>query len=268
MSLWDKLDRFSAADAAALAVPNDASEGRALLIRMQKGYEKALSETVFKHQDTAHPGVRGHGSALRYGSFDVPLPEEHLYSWALELHAKLLFRPDFHVVSCQAFHNWVREEAGSHGAFSCNFGAQEFSRDELYRWLTFHGIESAYAFKRLAPTTPVVPVAPKPLDITVLATPEDLLKAFGQWGLKKDWFNSPRKHGWLSEARKRIGVGGNQSKPPLYCPYEVMVGLATKTKPRYGHRPMSERKGWQILRQRFSAAYSKFGHLDYGDQSY
>jgi hypothetical protein len=95
-----------------------------------------------------------------------------------------------------------------------------------------------------------------------------LLKAFGQWGLKKDWFNSPRKHGWLSEARKRIGVGGNQSQPPLYCPYEVMVGLATKTKPRYGHRPMSERKGWQILRQRFSAAYSKFGHLDYGDQSY
>jgi hypothetical protein len=212
MSLWDKLDRFSAADAAALAVPNDASEGRALLIRMQKGYEKALSETVFKHQDTAHPGVRGHGSALRYGSFDVPLPEEHLYSWALELHAKLLFRPDFHVVSCQAFHNWVREEAGSHGAFSCNFGAQEFSRDELYRWLTFHGIESAYAFKRLAPTTPVVPVAPKPLDITVLATPEDLLKAFGQWGLKKDWFNSPRLE-WYPADGLRLDFLEEQIQP-------------------------------------------------------
>jgi len=266
MSLWDRFDLFKAADAAGLAFPANASEARALLTKMQKSYEKALGETFLKHYETGHPERRNTGTEIKYPSFDTPLPEVHLYSRMLEMHAMVLFRPDFSSASCSCFHDWHKDETGSDGVFSCNFEAQEFSRDELHRWLTFHGIESEYTFR---PPAVVAPAPPQPLDTTVLATPTELLNAFGVRGLKKDWFNAPRKHSWLLAARKRKGVGGNRAKPALYCPYEVMVGLTTKTKPRGEARRMRDERGWKILEHHFPNTYSKFEALDIrGDQSY
>jgi hypothetical protein len=265
MSLWDQFDLFKAADAADLAFPGNASEAKALLTKMQMGYGKALSETFLKHYETGHPGSIKSGVENRYPPFDTPLPEAHLYSRMLEMHAMVLFRPDFSPASCSCFHDWHKDETGLDGVLSCNFDAQEFSRDELHRWLTFHGIESVYAFR---PPAVVAHAPSEPLDEAVLATPEELVKAFGVGRLKEDWFNSPRKHGWLLAARKRVGVGGNQAKPALYCPYEVMVGLATKTRPRDKAPRMREEKGWQILRRCFPEAHAKFAHRYDGGQSY
>ena len=268
MSLWDQFDLFKAADAAELAFPDNASEAKALLTKMQKGYGKALGETFLKHYETGHPERKKSAKEIRYPTFDTPLPEAHLYSRMLEMHAMVLFRPDFSPASCSCFHDWHKDETGLDGVFSCNFDAQEFSRDELHRWLAFHGIESAYAFQRPPPVTAALLPPPDPLDIAALAPPAELVKAFGAGRLKEDWFNAPRKQGWLLAARKRVGVGGNQAKPALYCPYEVMIGLATKTRPRNKAPRMSKEKGWQILRRCFPAAHAKFMHLYDGGQTY
>ena len=96
------------------------------------------------------------------------------------------------------------------------------------------------------------------LDLTVLATPAQLLSAFDQWHLKAGWFNEPSKHPWLLAARKRPGRGGNTSAAPLYCPYEVMIGLTTKIRLRYGGVRPSREKGFQLLKRFFPAVYEKF----------
>lgn len=262
MSLWDQFDRFTAADAATLAIQNNQSEAKALLTKIRKAYEKALSETFLKHYETGHPASRANNKTPQYQSIDDPLPASHLYSWALVLQAKLLFRPNPSEASCIFFHEWHKNETGSDGAFSSNFDAQEFSRDELHRWLTFHKIESDYQFKKVETATEDKASTHQTIDIKLLATPEELLKAFGVWGLKKTWFNCLGNHGWLLEARRRVGVGGNSSKPPLFCPLWVMLGLATQTKPRKGFSPrVSIGKGWERLKINFPLVYQANLHL-------
>lgn len=264
MSIWDQISLLTAVDAANLALPDNESEAKALFIKMKKSYAKALGEVFTKHLDTGHPELGEANSKPKYQSLDAPLPEEYLYSRALEMQSMVLFRPKASAASCSFFHDWYRDENGVDGAFSSNFDAQEFSRDELHRWLSFHGIESAYPFVKFPPSS-VESVPPEPLDTKVLATPAELLRAFGVWGLKEDWFNSPSKQSWLLAARKQIGVGGNRPKPPLYCPYEVMFGLATKTRPRNGAKRMSQEKGLQVLRIRFPDANCKFQAFEITD---
>jgi len=96
------------------------------------------------------------------------------------------------------------------------------------------------------------------LDLTVLATPAQLLSAFEQWQLKRGWFNEPSKHPWLLAARKQPGRGGNTPAAPLYCPYEVMIGLTTKIRPRDGGVRLSREKGFEFLKRFFPAVYEKF----------
>ena len=262
MSLWDQFDRFTAADAATLAIQNNQSEAKALLTKIKKAYEKALSETFLKHYETGHPASLANNKTPKYQSIDDPLPVSHLYSWALVLQAKLLFRKNPSEASCKFFHEWYKDENGSDGAFSSNFDAQEFSRDELHRWLTFHKIESDYQFEKVETSTEDNAPTEKIIDIKLLATPEQLLKAFGVWGLKKTWFNCIGNHDWLLEARWRVGVGGNNSKAPLFCPLRVMVGLATRTKPRKGSPPrISLEKGWERLRISFPLVHQANVHL-------
>jgi hypothetical protein len=269
MSIWDKLDRFTAEAASNLAHPNNPSEAKALLTMMQKAYEKALRQVFFKHIEIHHPqAMVSHESKAAYRSLDDPIPPDCLLSYSLTLQAELLFQPNSGIATCTFFHNWCADETGNDGAFSSNFHAQEFTRDELHRWLTCHELDSDYSFERIEPPASVV-LASQELDISVLATPTQLLKAFGSWGLMKGWLDCPRKHGWLLAARKRIGVGGNRSKPPLYCPYEVMVGLCTKTKPRKGAERMSLERGWKKLRHFFPDTHLKFEHLRiFDDQSF
>jgi hypothetical protein len=256
MTIWDQIALLKAADAAGLAMRQDGSETKALLLKMKKSYEKALSEVFTKHFETGHLELHQTNSKPKYQSIDDPLPEEHLYSRALEFQSKVLFRPMAHAASCTFFHDWFNNENGMDGAFSSNFDAQEFSRDELQRWLSFHGVESAYQFKKVEPRIEVDPPVQQKVDTKLLATPEELLRAFGAWGLKKAWFDCLGNHGWLFEARKRVGRGGNSPRKPLFCPLMVMSGLTTQTKPRKGYRQrISVEKGWKLLKACFPLVY-------------
>lgn len=262
MSLWDQFELFSAADAASLAIPDNESETKALLNKMLDSYGKAVDEVFSKHFELTYPDSPVNLSKVRYHSIDDPLPEKLLYSRALDMHRQVLFRDNPSSASINLFQEWRSNETDKHYAFSCAFEVQKFDRAELHRWLTFHAIESAYCFLKPDSSSAPNPTNPLPLDTTVLATPDRLLRAFSQWGLKEDWFNAPRKQSWLLSARKQIGIGGNSSKPPLYCPFEVMQGLANRTKPRNGAVRMSEAKGWQILKKQFTSTYEKFEHYD------
>jgi hypothetical protein len=266
MTVWDQFDRFTAEDASNLAHPQNPLEAKALLTMMQKAYGSALRETSLKHFETAHlDAITSTNIKIKYHSLECALPEAYLYSYSLRLQADLLFRPDPSAATCKFFHDWCNDETGDDGVFSSSFKAQEFTRDELHRWLTCHELESSYSFERA--TSPEVPAAaPAQLDASTLANPSELLKAFGQWGLRQEWFDSPRSHGWLWAARKQVGVGGNSPKPPLYCPYEVMLGLAGRIRRGADAPPrMSKNKGWSVLERHFPEAYEKFKHLNCDD---
>jgi hypothetical protein len=182
------------------------------------------------------------------------------------MNSRVLFRPDPSDASSKLFQDWCRDKTDEHYAFSSKFEVQKFDRKEINRWLTFHNIDSDYTFIKTDLHALGIPQSHAPLDVTVLATPDRLLSVFGQWGLKKNWFDSPRKQAWLLAARKQNGIGGNSPTPPLYCPHEVMVGLASKIKRGKGAPPrISEVKGWQILKRQFPATYNKFQSFEVVD---
>lgn len=263
MSLWDQFELFSATEAASLVIPNDESESRALLKKMRESYEKALGEVFAKQFEIAYPDSQSRPQKIRYHSINDPLPENLFYSRALDMQSRMLFRPDPSGISYKLFQDWYNNETDKHYAFSCNFDVQQFDRKELHRWLTFHEIESSYTFERVDSPHTVNLTIHDPFDPTVLATPNQLLSAFDKWGLKKSWFDSPSKQAWLFAARKQIGIGGNSSTPPLYCPLEVMIGLATKIRRGNGAPPrISEEKGWRILKSHFPATHYKFQSLE------
>jgi hypothetical protein len=258
MSHWDKLELFSAADAASLVTGDDKSETKALLNQMRDAYENAVGETFTKHFEIRHPHSQANPKPVRYHSITDPLPEGLLYSRALDMQSGLLFRPDPEEVSCKFFNEWHGNHTDRHHAFSCNFDVQKFDRNELQRWLAFHKIDSSYSFVQAGPPAAAHPPSPEPLDLTVLEIPAQLLRAFERTGLKKGWFNEPSKHPWLLAARKQPGRGGNTPAAPLYCPYEVMIGLTTKIRPRDGGVRLSREKGFQLLKRFFPAVYEKF----------
>ena len=64
MSIWDQINLLSAGDAAKLALPDNESEAKALLIKMKKSYSKALGEIFTKHYETGHPEFNQTNSKL------------------------------------------------------------------------------------------------------------------------------------------------------------------------------------------------------------
>ena len=258
MSLWNKLELFSAADAAGLVTGDHKSETKALLNQMRDAYENAVGETFTKHYEITHPLSQAYPKQVQYHSLTDPLPEGLLYSRALDMQTRLLFRPHPEEVSYKFFNEWYNNHTDKNHAFSCNFDVQKFDRKELQRWLAFHDIESDYPFVRAGSPAAANPPSPEPIDLAVLATPAQLLGAFGQWGLKRGWFNEPRKHPWLLAARKQPGKGGNKPIAPLYCPYEAMIGLTTQSRPRNAAVRTSKEKGFKLLERFFPAVYAKF----------
>lgn len=108
----------------------------------------------------------------------------------------------------------------------------------------------------------VFPSGPKPMpnedlpgtpDFAQLATPGELLSAFRQVGLRESWFKDLASHDWLRSARKVKGHGqrGHRRKP-LFCPYEVMLGLARSAR----SSRLDERRGWHILETEFPHVYA------------
>jgi hypothetical protein len=266
MSLWDQFELFHAVDAAGLVIAANDSERKALLNKMRDSYEKAVDEVFSKCFELTYPDSQVNSNKVQYRSIGDPLPESLFYSRALDMQGRVLFRPDPSDASSKIFQEWYGNKTDEHCAFSSKFEVQKFDRKEIDRWLTFHNIDSDYRFINTGLQAIGTPRSPEPLDVTVLATPNRLLSVFGQWGLKKNWFDSPRKQAWLLAARKQIGIGGNSPTPPLYCPHEVMVGLANKIKRGKGAPPrISEVKGWQILKRQFPATYDKFQSLEVVD---
>jgi hypothetical protein len=266
MSLWDQFELFLAVDAAGLAIPTNDSEKKALSNKMRDSYEKAVDEVFSKYFELTYPDSQVNSNKVRYRSIDDPLPERLFYSRALDMQGRVLFRPDPSDASSKLFQEWCRDKTDEHYAFSSKFEVQKFDRKEIDRWLAFHNIGSDYSFIKTGLKATGIPQSSAPLDVTVLATPDRLLSVFGQWGFKKNWFDSPRKQAWLWSARKQNGIGGNSPSPPLYCPHEVMVGLANKIKRSKGAPPrISEVKGWQILKRQFPATYDKFQSFEVVD---
>lgn len=151
-------------------------------------------------------------------------------------------------------------------------------RAELCRWIEAMGLPSAYDFRepsrndhaKHAPmpdvdsasneTTPApqaVPVAqPEAIDFGMLATPEQLINAFGNFtGMRKDWFDNLTDTPRLLAARKVVGTGGKQHTPPLFCPFEVMQWLIDKKRKKGGK--VSAEKAWQLLQGNFEKVYNR-----------
>ena len=261
MSHWNKLELFSAVDAADLVTGGNGSETRALLNQMRVAYENAVGETFTKFFEIRYPHSQANPLQVRYHSITDPLPEGLLYSRALDMHVQLLFRPNPNEVSHKFFHEWYSNHTDRDHTFSCDFDVQKFDRNQLQRWLGFHEIGSDYTFGRADPPAVANPPSPAPLDLTVLAIPAQLLCAFERRGLKKGWFNEPSKHPWLLAARKQPGRGGNKPVAPLYCPYEVMIGLTTQIRPRYGGVRLGRKPGFELLKRFFPDVYDKFDYM-------
>lgn len=96
---------------------------------------------------------------------------------------------------------------------------------------------------------------PTGLDYSLLANREQLLDAFGSYGLKLSWFNDLNSRRWLLEARKVAGQGQRgHRRPPLFCPFEVMTGLTEKSR----KSRLSSEAGWRLLEHKFPRVYAVY----------
>lgn len=98
-----------------------------------------------------------------------------------------------------------------------------------------------------------------PIRYDLLATRAELVAAFGVWGLNFGMFKNLTERQWLMDARKVKGRGQKSNiVEPLFCPLEVMRGLATKTrKPKF-----SEEKGWDVLENKFNNVFEENQQFD------
>lgn len=151
-------------------------------------------------------------------------------------------------------------------------------RAELCRWIEAMGLPSAYDFREpsrndhakhaampdvdsasneTTPAPQAVPVAqPEAIDFGMLATPEQLINAFGNFtGMRKDWFDNLTDTPRLLAARKVVGTGGKPHTPPLFCPFEVMQWLIDKKRKK--GRKVSAEKAWQLLQDNFEKVYNR-----------
>lgn len=111
-----------------------------------------------------------------------------------------------------------------------------------------------------APATDTATPAPDELDYSLLATPAELIDAYGKWGLKIEWFDDLNSHKWLSDARRRKGQGQRgQVVEPLFCPYAVMTGLVKKVRKEKRVRPDT---AWRTLEHKFPRVHAAFADYD------
>lgn len=100
----------------------------------------------------------------------------------------------------------------------------------------------------------------KEVDRSLLATPAELVDAFGKWGLKAAWFKDLGSRKWLLEARRVKGRGQRgQAINPLYCPFAVMTGLIEKVRKENRVRHDT---AWRTLDHKFPKVYAAFADYD------
>lgn len=261
MSLWDQHAEFLAEEAASLVCSTDASEAKALLSRMRKCYAEALNQLVFKYDCViGELEIEGDTEITLYRSLEDPLPASGLYSKSLRAYEEIFFlspttvqADTAEIAEAKKFFDVFRENTGDHPVTSSHFEIQQFSREEIDRWLRVQGIESEYAFlPEQAAQENTEGTANSPC--TVWVTQEKLLAAFEDWGLKAAWFRALQGHQWLLNARRQEGVGGRGGRKALFCPYAVMVGLTKDIKARSKDEKLPFNEGVRILRSRFPKA--------------
>jgi len=106
-------------------------------------------------------------------------------------------------------------------------------------------------------------------DYALLATRDQLVAAFGSFGLKPTWFDELGSHQWLLGARKWRGQGQRgqgqrgRRREPLFCPFEVMTGLVGKSR----KSRLSTDTGWRVLEHKFPATYAANSRGDPREQT-
>ncbi|MDR7375412.1 hypothetical protein J2X19_000070 [Rhodoferax ferrireducens] len=110
--------------------------------------------------------------------------------------------------------------------------------------------------------------APAPavgLDYSLLATPAELLDAFGKWGMQAAWFSDLNSRKWLHDSRRRTGQGQRgHTIEPLFCPFEVMNGLIRKVRKEKRLQPDT---AWRTLEHKFPKVYATFENHDPRDRT-
>ncbi len=99
------------------------------------------------------------------------------------------------------------------------------------------------------------------IDASMLAEPDELIKAFGRFtGMDKSWFNNITDKPGLAKARRVTGQKGKGGHAPLFCPLAVMEWL-TASKRKVGG-PISEEKAWSLLESCFPMVYAAHSSAD------
>lgn len=157
------------------------------------------------------------------------------------------------------FHRGHFESDGPDSGASLDYDFFGFDRKEFTDFLTVHG-EPLDLFGPVPDTAPAQPTPPAPVvaasgnpapDFSMLATREQLIKAFGRFtGMDASWFKNLRDTPALLAARKVTGQGGRgHITEPWFCPFEVMQWLVDR-KRRKGSLLGAE-KAWGLLEKNF-----------------
>jgi hypothetical protein len=129
-------------------------------------------------------------------------------------------------------------------------------------------VESAPAMTTAMPA-PVLPACAsdgvEELDYSLLATPAELLDAFGKWGMDAAWFDDLNSRQWLLDARRRKGQGQRGHViEPLFCPFAVMNGLIGKVRKAKRLQPDT---AWRTLEHKFPKVHATFESHDPRDRT-
>ena len=109
------------------------------------------------------------------------------------------------------------------------------------------------------------PAPAEELDYSLLATPAELLDAFGRWGMDAAWFDDLNSHQWLFDARRKKGQGQRGHViEPLFCPFAVMNGLIGKVRKAKRLQPDT---AWRTLAHKFPKVYAANASFDPRDRT-
>ncbi|MBU4424437.1 MAG: hypothetical protein KKG12_11875 [Gammaproteobacteria bacterium] len=150
---------------------------------------------------------------------------------------------------CMEFHDWVTP---------ANLDAWLERAGFPFRWPLNPEPQAAAPAPVVADSASDAPAC----DLSILATREQLIEAFGRFtGMDASWFKNTTDTPALLAARKVTGQGGRgHIAEPWFCPFEVMQWLAD-SKRRKG-RKLSTEKAWELLEKNFPKVHSAHSVAD------
>lgn len=108
-----------------------------------------------------------------------------------------------------------------------------------------------------APEQSAATPEPTEPDWAMLATPEQLITAFGTFtGMNKEWFSNLSDKPALMNARFRPGQGGRKRIAPLFYVYPVLEWLIDER--RKVGTPMKKATGWRMLKLHFQEVHEAY----------